>query len=127
MYLLMDVLIVDDSAQIGQVVRQVLALEGYTAAHVRDGSDALAWLARHPMPRLVLVDLSMPEMDGPTFIAQVQAHPTWHTLPMLVMTAEPDFAARLRDLPIVGVLAKPFGMDDLLRHVQAHTTLPSAA
>jgi CheY-like chemotaxis protein len=122
-----DVLIVDDSLAIGLVVQQVLALEGYSAMHVRHGSEALAWLAAHRAPRMVVVDLCMPEMDGPTFIAQVQAQPAWRTLPILVMTAEPDFAARLGDLPVVGVLVKPFGMDDLLRHVQRQMALPAVA
>lgn len=122
-----DVLIVDDAVAIGQVVQQVLAFDGYTSAYVRDGSDALTWLAAHPAPRLLLVDLSMPEMDGTTFIAHVQKNPAWRTLPILVMTAEPDFAARLRDLSIAGVLVKPFDMDDLLRHVQDHAALPAAA
>jgi CheY-like chemotaxis protein len=122
----MDVLIVEDSLEIAEILHEVLEMEGYASAHARHGSDALAWLAAHPAPRLLLVDLAMPEMDGPTFIARVQAHPALQAIPIIVMTAERDPAAKLRGLLVRAVLAKPFPIETLLHHLGTLAIQPAA-
>lgn len=114
-----DVLIVDDNADIATVLQEILALEGYSSAHADHGTAALAWLAAQPTPpRLLLVDLTMPEMDGPTFIAHIQETAALRAIPIVVMTAERNPTAKLGGLPVLALLAKPFDIDELLGHLR---------
>ena len=113
-----DILIVDDDADLTQMLQEVLEIEGYSVAHAPDGLAALAWLQQeHIPPRALLIDISMPRMDGPTLIAHIEALPAFATVPLLVMTAERRPADYLRGLTIAGILTKPFHLDTLLTHV----------
>ena len=123
-----DILIVDDNAEIAQMLRIVLEMEGYSVQWARHGSEALDWLRRClAPPQAMLVDLSMPEMDGPTFIRHVGEVPALRHVPILVMSAESHPETRVRGLPVAAVLEKPFGMDALLRHIGQATAQPKAA
>ncbi len=114
-----DVLVVDDDADIAQLVRMILEMEGYSVASACHGRDALDWLASAPArPRAMLVDLSMPEMDGPTLIAHLAQTPDLCAIPVIVMTAERQPASRLKGLPVASLLPKPFHLDTLLSHVE---------
>ncbi|MBA3825729.1 MAG: response regulator [Ktedonobacterales bacterium] len=116
---MMDVYIVDDCAEIAQMIRIVLEIEGYEAAWARHGDEALAWLhTQECAPALLLVDLTMPGMDGATFIRQAMALPQLRDTHIAVMTADAAPAAKLRGLPISAILHKPFDLDDLLDIVE---------
>lgn len=123
-----DVLIVDDNAEIARMLRIVLELEGFSVQWARHGQEALDWLgqAMRP-PRAMLIDLSMPEMDGPTFIRHVMRWPTLSAVPLIVMSAEAHPETRVRGLPVTAVLTKPFGMEALLRHIGDALAHPVAA
>lgn len=124
---MVDVYIVDDSAEIAQMLCTVLDFEGYTSAWARHGDEALTWLrAQGAAPALLLVDLAMPGMDGVTFIRQLAGLPHLRHTQIVVMTANVAPASRLRDLPISTILHKPFDIDDLL-HLVEQTRLPAAA
>ena len=124
---MVDVFIVDDSAEIAQMLQIVLELEGYSSAWAQHGSEALAWLRAQPSaPPLLLVDLSMPEMDGPTFIARLAELPHLRATQIVVMTADAAPAAKLRGQAVTAILRKPFEIDTLLRLV-GQTRLPAAA
>jgi CheY-like chemotaxis protein len=124
---MMDVYIVDDSAEIAQMLRIVLDMEGYTSAWAHHGDEALAWLrAQGGAPALLLVDLSMPGMDGATFIRQIMDLPHLRRTQIVVMTADNAPASRLLGLPISAVLRKPFDIDELLQLVE-QMRMPAAA
>src|SRR5438445_6704468 len=69
-----DVLIVEDDPIIRLAVRQLLEDEGYTCAEMEDGRELLD-IALQCHPRLVLLDLMMPEVDGFTAAEQLRSHP----------------------------------------------------
>jgi len=124
---MLDVYIVDDCAEIAQMLSIVLDLEGYTSAWARHGDEALAWLrAQGAAPALLLVDLAMPGMDGVTFIRQLAGLPHLRHTQIVVMTADIAPASRLRGLPISAVLHKPFDIDDLLHLVEQTRSLAAA-
>jgi CheY-like chemotaxis protein len=128
LHIMIDMLIVEDNADISEMLQLVLEMEGYTAARARHGGAALAWLAAQPhLPRAMLVDLSMPEMDGPTFIRRVQEQPALRHIPIIVMTADAEPMTRLRGLPVAALLRKPFQVETLLDHLHALTAQPAAA
>jgi CheY-like chemotaxis protein len=110
-----DVLIAEDDPVIRLAVRQLLEDEGYTCVETEDGRDVLDIALQHP-PRLVLLDLMMPEIDGFTVAEQLRSNPRTHDVPIHCLTAL-DFPAARRAAERSGCdvfLTKPFDMDGLL-------------
>ena len=114
------ILIVEDEPAIAEVLAEVLADEGYRAT-VRAGGAALA-TAREDPPDLVLLDVMMPGMDGPTVCRHLKADPRTARVPVLFLTALPAqvVAARLGDCAHEGLLGKPFAFDELLAAIRQH-------
>ena len=106
------ILVVDDDAAIRRVVAAVLADEGYTVAEAPDGGAALA-RARAAPPRLILLDMRMPGMDGWEFARRYRRRPGPHA-PIICVTAAVDAAARGAQIGAVAALAKPFDLDELV-------------
>jgi signal transduction histidine kinase/CheY-like chemotaxis protein len=81
-----EVLIVEDDEASRQMLRRILEREGWTVSEAENGRVALSQLATH-LPRLILLDLLMPEMDGFEFVAELQRHPEWRSLPIVVISS----------------------------------------
>ena len=78
-------------------------------------------LIRDLFPDLILLDLRMPRASGWDFLENVRANPRWHTIPVVIVSAHleegPDLAGD-SGLNIVGQLAKPVSVSDLLAKVE---------
>jgi PAS domain S-box-containing protein len=114
-------LVVDDDAELRQLLRDLLAKEGWEVDAAADGREALARLAGPP-PGLILLDLLMPGMDGFEFLAELQREEVGNSAPVVVLTAKDLTAAdRLRlSGPIAKVLQKgSLGHEQLLAEVSA--------
>jgi CheY-like chemotaxis protein len=104
------ILIVDDEDDIREVAQVSLELVGQwevmTAASGRDGIER----ARSGHPDAILLDVMMPDMDGPTTLAQLQADPLTRDIPVVFLTAKAQSAdrTRLSQLGAAGILTKPF-------------------
>ncbi len=120
------VLIVDDTAAIRDMVSWALELDGYEAAAVAEGHEALAWIdtaAREGhYPAVILLDLAMPGMDGKMFLHRLQTQ--WeatHPLPAIVVITAGQIEPKLAELAVQRVVVKPFHVRDLLDVVHALT------
>jgi CheY-like chemotaxis protein len=82
----LPVLVVDDDAEIRQLLRRMLEPDGYRVVEADNGRVALDRL-RDVVPSVVLLDLMMPEMDGFEFVAEFRRQPTWRAIPIVVITA----------------------------------------
>jgi CheY-like chemotaxis protein len=82
------VLIVDDDADVRNVVSATLRNVGLKTAEAVNGQVALDWLTSNPLPDLVLLDLMMPEMDGFQFLESLRDDPDRIKLPIVVLTAK---------------------------------------
>jgi len=80
------VLVVDDDAEVRQLLRRMLESEGYAVVEAENGRVALERL-RGESPSLILLDLMMPEMDGFEFVAELRHHEGWRAIPVVVITA----------------------------------------
>lgn len=113
------VLIIEDDADIRDVLADILREEGYQVATAEDGIAALAWLERNPEPCIILLDLYMPVMDGEEFrAAQLRDQRRAH-IPIIVVSAARDVDTRARALGAAGYLQKPLQLEELLEIVAA--------
>jgi len=117
-----DVLVVDDSLTLRQLIRAVLEPAGYAVSEATDGNEGLAALREASSPLVVLLDYQMPNMDGMEVLqAVVDAGGPLLAHDFIVISANqatfPDvFIDLLRHLSI-RVLAKPFDREVLLAAV----------
>ncbi|HVY47095.1 MAG TPA: response regulator [Minicystis sp.] len=112
------VLIVEDDRDIRQAFAQTLAEEGYASAQARHGREALDMLRRGTAPRLILLDLMMPVMDGWQFRAEQRGDPDLATIPVVVVSADASAEDRLVTMGVAGFLRKPVMFDDLMATVR---------
>ena len=82
------VLVIDDDPDVRAMVKATIDDVGMKATTVANGQAALDWLASHPQPALVLLDLMMPKMDGFEFLERVRQNPHYVDLPIVVLTAK---------------------------------------
>jgi diguanylate cyclase (GGDEF)-like protein/PAS domain S-box-containing protein len=91
------ILIVDDEIRDRKVLELLLAPEGYMTASVADGEEALAFVARSP-PDLILIDFTMPGMDGCQVITSLKLNPATSNIPIIMVTGRQHRSARLAGL-----------------------------
>jgi two-component system, chemotaxis family, chemotaxis protein CheY len=110
------VLVVDDDAEIRQIVKDVLEEAGCEVALAREGREALNILraAGAPRPCLILLDLMMPVMDGYEFREEQLRDSALAEIPVVMFTAS-GTSVRLEG----EVLRKPFRLDRLLTIVES--------
>lgn len=100
-------LVIDDDFSTREVMSMVLAGEGYRVATAANGADALERLASGELPSLILLDLSMPVMDGQTFCARRKDAGGLAAIPVIVVSAERDGAQRAAAMGADAYLEKP--------------------
>jgi CheY-like chemotaxis protein len=109
------ILIVDDDAEIRGAISEVLADRGYEVACARNGAEALAQLDSAAAPSAILLDLTMPVMDGWTFRRRQRLDPRLAAIPTVVISASlPEDARAGGLLGAAAVLAKPFDVQRLV-------------
>jgi CheY-like chemotaxis protein len=81
------ILVVDDDADIREVLSEVLVENGYRALTAANGVEALHLLRNGSRPCMVLLDLMMPVMDGYIFLEQCKREPSLCGIPIAVITA----------------------------------------
>jgi CheY-like chemotaxis protein len=112
------VLIVEDDADLREMMAQLLTLEGFHAATVTNGREALDYLRQSPRPDLILLDLMMPVMDGWQFRKEQQADPAIAGVPVVVLTAVDQ--RRAASVNATAFLNKPLDFDRLLQLVRQY-------
>jgi CheY-like chemotaxis protein len=110
------ILIVDDDTDVREVLGELLADEGYETRLCPNGRAALDLLRDGARPRLILLDLMMPVMDGWQFRAEQLRDAALRGIPVVVMTASRGIDRD--DLGGAEVLQKPVGLGDILQAVE---------
>jgi two-component system, chemotaxis family, chemotaxis protein CheY len=80
-------LVVEDDVDVREALAECLTDAGYQVDSAGDGSAALLYLASHPAPAAILLDLFMPVMDGWEFLKRIRANSQYSTIPVIVLTA----------------------------------------
>jgi CheY-like chemotaxis protein len=105
------VLIVDDDESTRETLEEALQSDGYETAVASDGEEALGWLRHHPPPKLMLLDLMMPVMDGWQVLEHLRQRDELPHVPIAVITA---IGRDLRNAAEYPTLTKPIEIDQLL-------------
>ncbi len=103
-----DVLVVDDEPDLRETMCAILEAEGYRVETAANGREALDSLRAGFRPRLVLLDLTMPVMNGYEFLEHVKKDLELSRIPVTVVSAICDLKP-----PAVPCLRKPFEIDAL--------------
>lgn len=113
------VLVVEDDAQVRQLIRTTLEMAGYAVVEASDAGKALAYLVDHELPSLIVLDLILPHIDGWSFRRIQLENSRLAPVPVLGITGLfPD--PRLEEhLGLEGLLGKPLQLADLLLAVHA--------
>ncbi|GAA1914036.1 response regulator [Nocardioides marmoribigeumensis] len=115
------VLVVDDDDSVREITQLSLeAVAGWQVRAAGSGSRALEML-RERRPEVVLLDVMMPGMDGPTTFRAMQADPELRDVPVVLLTAKVRMGSvqPWDDLGVAGVIAKPFDPMSLAHEVSA--------
>ncbi|MDB4952532.1 MAG: cheY [Myxococcales bacterium] len=116
--LTLTVLIVEDDTDIRESLVEYLGAHGYEvteAAHGREALDRLQQCTRKP--RLIVLDLMMPVMDGRAFRQTQLSTPDLAEIPVLIISAYREIAELAKELRPIAYLKKPLQLADLLRVV----------
>jgi CheY-like chemotaxis protein len=114
------ILIVEDDFDIREALTQILEEEGYAVRGASHGREALDLVAEAGAPKLILLDLMMPVMNGWQFRAEQLKDPALAPVPVLVISADPQVQTKAASLGAAGLLRKPISLDDLLEAVKTH-------
>jgi CheY-like chemotaxis protein len=109
------VLVVEDDADLRELLTAILALLEIDVATAANGLEALVVL-EHVCPALILLDMRMPVMDGWEFARELDRRGP--RPPIVVITAAPDPALPAAEIGAEGWLGKPFDLRDLTRVIE---------
>jgi len=112
------ILVAEDDRAVRESLVRALQLEGYTVASARNGADALE-AVRQSQPDVILLDVSMPMVDGLTVCRVLRAED--NHVPVLMLTARTETSDRVAGLDAGAddYLAKPYDLDELLARLRA--------
>ena len=113
------ILYVEDNSDNRNLVRRVLGADDYIVDEAKNAADALEYL-RTKTPNLILMDISMPDIDGYTLTGQIKAMPEFAKIPIIAMTANVMRGDRERSLEAGcdGYIQKPIDIDTLTQQVE---------
>ena len=111
-------LVVDDELNITELVSLALRYEGFDVSSARDGRGALR-AVREFRPELMILDVTMPDIDGLEVVRRMRAENIW--TPVIFLTARDAIEDKVAGLTVGGddYLTKPFSLDELIARVRA--------
>jgi signal transduction histidine kinase len=122
-----SVLVVDDTADNLRLLSDLLGGHGYEVRTVTNGREALE-AVEHDLPDLILLDITMPDMNGFEVCRRLRAGERSKDVPVIFLTALADTADKVRAFDTGGVdyVTKPFQFEEILARVKTHVALRPA-
>jgi CheY-like chemotaxis protein len=115
------ILVIDDEDDIREVAELSLTAVGGWRVTTADGGGPGIAIARHERPDAILLDVMMPEIDGPTTVQYLNDDARTRDIPVILLTAKVQDADRRRfaQLGVAGTLTKPFDPMTLTHKIAA--------
>lgn len=114
-----DVLVLEDNPDLRETLKKLLTHEGYTVRVAGDEAEALKILGGPARPRLILLELVMPRLDGERFVARCKSDPDFRDIPLVVLTGSMR-PALFERLAVSEILSKPLSLRVLLNVVRKY-------
>jgi CheY-like chemotaxis protein len=111
------IVVVDDENGLADVLASTFFDIGYTVHTAANGVQGLEVMAEHP-PDLVILDFTMPVLDGAGVLNAMQCDPALSTVPVVLISAMPESVVGMRCSGYVAFLRKPFDFDAILGAVR---------
>ncbi len=113
------ILIVDDNHDAVEILNMMLKAQSFRTVLAYGGRQALELVRQEPID-LILLDVSMPEMDGLTLCRELQADERTRAIPVILVTARDDHQTRVAGmrLGVSEFLSKPFSKIELIERVR---------
>lgn len=104
------VLVVDDDPDVREVAQTALELVGGWQVWSAAGGRIAMELARHELPDAILLDVMMPDLDGPATVRHLRNDPATAQIPVILLTAksQSDGLSGWEEIGLAGVIGKPF-------------------
>lgn len=116
------ILLLDDNADIVNLLEMVLNQQGYEVISGRNGQEGLSLLGESTVqPDLIISNYHMPRMDGLNFLEHLRDNPQYKTIPFILLTAAPaaQWQQKAAKLGANAFLPKPFKIDLLKNTIRA--------
>lgn len=111
------IMVIDDDADIRDVVGELLEQEGYRVMLACNGEDGLDQLREGHRPTLILLDRLMPGMDGEAVLEELAKDDSWRRIPVVMFSAYTENDLTDGSTSPWGYLTKPIDLDSLLSAV----------
>jgi DNA-binding response OmpR family regulator len=115
------VLVVEDHEDTRFLLKTMLEMRGYRVSEARDGEEGVR-LARRERPRLVIMDATLPRLDGLAATRRIRSDSALESVPVVFLSghAQPDFRAAALDAGGTDFLVKPVALDVLASVLERH-------
>lgn len=122
------ILVIDDEIPFTEIVAEILRSYGLGVKIAHNANEALHLLSESA-PRLLILDMMMPEIDGVTLMGQLKSNPKWEDIPVVIASARvmPDEKAAAFSAGADGFLAKPFTSKELRAALRPYVPIPDTA
>jgi chemosensory pili system protein ChpA (sensor histidine kinase/response regulator) len=119
----LEIMVVDDSVSIRQVVSRLMENQGWKVLTAKDGIDALDRLGES-RPDLIVLDIEMPRMNGFEFLGALKAQVGFEDIPVVMLTSRTATKHRVKAkaLGAKGFVVKPYKDDDFINLILQLTT-----
>ena len=116
----LSVLVIEDERYLANLLKHVLENEGFSVRTAKSRDEVVAEFRQPPRPDLVLLDVSLPDVDGFLVLLKIRQHPGLKTLPVIMLTAKATRDAVLKGLAggADGYITKPFEIEVLVKAVK---------
>jgi two-component system, chemotaxis family, chemotaxis protein CheY len=117
-----QILLIEDDSDILDALTELLSMEGFSVQSANNGKEGLDYLqSGADLPKLILVDLMMPIMDGQQFLREKAADKRLQGLPTIVMSADSSFHKNPNILnAAVALVKKPIDIDQFVSTIKKY-------
>lgn len=112
------ILIVDDDAEVRNLLQIFLAEKGLKVHALSDGWEALGYIKTR-IPDLILLDVMMPNLDGYGFLKELRKEPRWRGIPVVVLTGREMMRDVFLQEGVCDFIVKPCAPEDLFKRIHA--------
>ena len=100
---------------------EILSMEDFNVIEAEDGHSALKYLQNNPNPKLILMDLTFPNMTSKEFVAGLKGNPHTANIPYIFISGQGTIREQAQDLAALSFLKKPFDLDEFVEIVKKHS------